>query len=167
MQCIRLIRDRRKSPFVAEGLPEDAAIRGIHIQHLHCDPAGARSADEDCAVPGKVTPPILSAGIEKRHDLAVQQTSEVGSFDQVALAAGKAEILGIVAAAMLPWNDVLDVEGKEIHVVLVEAAVFAAPTGAPPNQEPRRGVDHHSPADCASSCRAFDLSSATKVAKET
>lgn len=63
---------------------------------------------------------------------------------------------------MLLGNDVLNVEGDEIVVFFVEAAVFTTMACPLPDEGPESGV-HYSPGELASSWRALDLSMATNV----
>ena len=63
---------------------------------------------------------------------------------------------------MLLRDYVLDVEGKEIVIILVQAAVLTATACPLPDEGPERGI-HHSPGELARSWRAFDLRMATKV----
>jgi hypothetical protein len=58
--------------------------------------------------------------------------------------ASKAKGFGIVLPAMLLGDDVLNVERKEIGVVLVQAAVFTTTACPLPDEGPESGI-HHSP----------------------
>ena len=63
---------------------------------------------------------------------------------------------------MLLGDHVLDVEGEQIIIILVQVAVLTATAGALPDEGAERGI-HHSPGELARSWRAFDLRMATKV----
>ena len=67
---------------------------------------------------------------------------------------------------MLLGNNVLHVKRDEVHIVLMQTTVFAAPLSIFPNQCAKNRI-HHSPEDLESSNRAFDFSKATKVPKLT
>jgi hypothetical protein len=64
---------------------------------------------------------------------------------------------------MLLGNHVLDVEGKEVGVIFVQAAVFTAMAGPLSDESAERGI-YYSSGQWARSWRAFDLRNATKVA---
>ena len=81
----------------------------------------------------------------------------------IAFGAGKAKIVCVVGAAMLPGDDVFNVKGLELVLVLMEPAVFTAAAGPLPGEGSEDFV-HHSPLDAASSWRAFDFRMAMNVA---
>ena len=56
--------------------------------------------------------------------------------------AGEREVFGIVAAAVLAGDDVLDLENLEGVVRLAQAAILAAIARPLPHEMPRAFVDH-------------------------
>lgn len=79
---------------------------------------------------------------------------EVRSLMQAAVIAGEGEVRGVVATAVLPGNDVLDVESDERRGRLRHAAVFASVTG-PPTDQSADGRVHYGDGNIASRLRAF------------
>lgn len=63
---------------------------------------------------------------------------------------------------MLLCDYMLDVERKQIIVILMQTTVFTAAICPLPDESPKRGVNHL-PAALPSSWRAFDLRIATTV----
>ncbi len=63
----------------------------------------------------KCSPPSIVAGIEETdHLLSLGiDGSEIGPFVEVAVVTGEGKVFMPVAAAVLPWYDVLDVERKK------------------------------------------------------
>jgi hypothetical protein len=117
----------------------------VNIPDSERDSAAASFANQNSTLPTKMTIPGLSAGVEQRHDFAVQKACQIRPFGGIAFPTGKTKVFRIFVAAMLTGNDVFHVEGEEIKVVLVNPAVFAAVTSPLPNPGPRRGIDHHPP----------------------
>ena len=156
----------RKPPFKQQDLSQHDSYRIVDVRHLNRHDSGLGLANQGSEVPTEVTAPGLLARVEKRIQLAAQQTGKVRAFGPVTLGACPAEAVGIVRASMLPRDDVLDLELKRAGVVFVKAAVFAATSCPLPHEGPERGI-HHSPEELARSWRALDLRMATNVLKET
>ena len=75
---------------------------------------------------------MLPAGVEQFGQVAGRgiKSSQVRSLVQIAVDARQGEVFRIVAPAVDPGNDVLDVEGGERGIVLVKLAVLATVAGA-------------------------------------
>lgn len=67
---------------------------------------------------------------------------QISAFMQIAVDAGEGKIANIIATAMLPGNDVLNVEGGKGRVVLMQLTVFATITSALANENSRRFLHH-------------------------
>ncbi|HJT35946.1 MAG TPA: hypothetical protein VJ783_28215 [Pirellulales bacterium] len=61
----------------------------------------------------------------------------------------------------------LDVQRKQIVVILVQAAIFTAAACALPDEGTESGIYSHLPEELARSWRAFDLRIATTVLYDT
>src|SRR5437870_10911358 len=85
-------------------------------------------------------------------------------FGPITLCAGVAETAGIIHAAMLLGNDVLDLERNPAGVFSTKVAIFAATVCPLPDEGSKRSI-HHSPRLSARSWRARDLRMARKVSK--
>lgn len=79
--------------------------------------------------------PMLSAGVEQFGQVAGRgiKSGQVRSLVQIAVDARQGEVFQVVASAVDPRDDVLDVEGSERGIVLVKLAVLAAVFGVFPH----------------------------------
>ena len=59
--------------------------------------------------------------------------AQVGSFEQIALLATPRQILGVICPTVLSGDDVIEMEGGEGQIPLVNSAVFAAEAGLASN----------------------------------
>jgi len=84
---------------------------------------------------------MVAPRVEERYDLAGNRidAGQVGSLTQVAAMAGKRQVVGVVAPAMLPRDDMLDVMGDSA-VGLVEAAILTTAGRSLPNMVARGGI---------------------------
>src|SRR5438309_3138404 len=98
-------------------------------------PAERRTADEHRAGPAEVPRPLVTTRIEEPNFLPGLRVSarQIRPLAQIARVARQCAVVRVVAAAVLPGDDVLDVERPVGVVVLMDAAVFAAPAGPPPD----------------------------------
>jgi hypothetical protein len=106
---------------------------GVYVQDTNCDFSSTGLSNENPGPPLKVTTPNLSARMEQRNDLAFNKSGQIGSLRGIALRARQAKVLGIIAPAVLARNNVLNVEGVEVEVVLVNLAILATASGATPH----------------------------------
>jgi len=146
--------------------------RVVDIEHLHGDNPGTRLSHEQRTVPLKMARPRLTPRVKEGDDFPLKESGEVCAFRGVALRTCQAKVLRVVAAAVLPRNDVLNVKRQEVGIVLMNPTVLASAFGAAPYKRASRGVNHRSSTDVllddwASILLAFDLSTATKVENET
>ena len=82
--------------------------------------------------------PVILARMKQLRDLAVLRVDpgKIRPFVQVAVPASQGQVGRAIPAAVLPGDDMLDVEPCERQVLLRDAAVLAAiPRVAPPNSE--------------------------------
>lgn len=86
------------------------------------------------AVRAKVVVPVLSARPEQwnRRGGAWFHAAKIGALEQIAAAAGPAEVIQCVAAAMLQRNDMIDVK-RPLVGRIGKAAVLATCGGALPH----------------------------------
>lgn len=80
--------------------------------------------------------PDLNSWVEQGDNLAsfIVNAGEVRTFVKTASVAGKGKVVGIVAPAMLPRNDVVEMKGPKRGFTLRQPAVFAATSSALPYQ---------------------------------
>lgn len=83
--------------------------------------------------------PFLLAWMEQRRDFTADgiDPGQIRAFVEIAIDAGEAEVLQIVPAAVLSGDDVLDMEGGQRGVLLMEFAVFATGLRALANEVPQ------------------------------
>jgi hypothetical protein len=118
------------------------AIPEVGGEHGHGRAAAARSTDNDGIGDAEVTPPPLAPQVEQGCQFARYwvDAREIRSLVAIAMMARKRKIIGMVATAMLPGNDVLDVKPEERFVFLMEAAIFAAMARTGPDELPCGGI---------------------------
>lgn len=63
---------------------------------------------------------------------------EVGALVKIAVDACEAEVGLVIGAAMLAWTDMLDVQGGQRRVILVQTAILTPKPGALPHEGFRR-----------------------------
>ena len=87
--------------------------------------------------------PSLLARVEQLGDRAGERVNagQVGAFVEIAVDAGEAEIGCVIGAAVLARTDVLDVQGGERGVILMQVAILAA-VGRPLAHEGSRRLRH-------------------------
>jgi hypothetical protein len=100
--------------------------------------------------------PRLASRIEEPDDAPGLRIDprEIRPFVQVAVIAGEGEVIGVVGAAVLPGDDVLDVKRDERDVLLQQPTVFAAPP-SPRSNEIADGSRRHAPEARTSAPRAL------------
>jgi hypothetical protein len=132
-------------------LPDHDPGRVIHVQDVNRHFAHTRLANQEGTPPSEMTTPDLPPRVEEADDFSMEQSRQVRALGSIAFPAGETKVVRTIAAAVLPGNDVLDVKGVVIEVVLVNLAVLATVPGAPPHQCLDAGSDHQPPDDWVSS----------------
>ena len=93
---------------------------------------------------------------EDRHKASLRiDRREIGPFMQIAAIASQRKVGGIIAAAMLPCNNMLDVKRRKRYGCLWQVAVFASLASAAANEIANSGV-HHLAVRLARTMRARD-----------
>ena len=100
--------------------------------------------------------PDLSSWMVQRDNLVsvIVNTGKVRAFVKAASVASERKIVGIVAAAVLARNDVVDMKRAKWRVTLSQPAVFAAMAGALPYSS-ADGTLHQDAALSLRICLAF------------
>jgi hypothetical protein len=114
----------------------------IDIQNLYRDLADEGLADQDRLIPAEVPLPTLDSRIEEWIELPAEEAGEIGSLGPVAFCTGKAEAIRVISPPVLPGDHMINVERKEISVVLVQPTVFATPACTLPDESPDSRVNH-------------------------
>ena len=87
-----------------------------------------------CSFPSEVSSPTVQTGIEQTYDSSRCRIhiSDVRSLVSIAVKTREDQILEVRLAAVLPGNDMIDLEWRSIDRVRY-LAVFTTATGAPPD----------------------------------
>src|SRR5438128_733291 len=111
-------------------------MRDVDVQYGNRCAATSGESDHPGTVPRKMPLPPLAAGIEEHDHPACDYVAatQIARFSEIAIVARPGERLGIVRAAVLFGNDVLDVERIKRQVILMEVAILAAPPGTRADQ---------------------------------
>ncbi|MFA6544001.1 MAG: hypothetical protein WCS99_06225 [Limisphaerales bacterium] len=104
----------------------------IHFQEPRCGSPNGGASCYASAVQPKMLGPLVPARMEERRELPGIRVNarQVWAFVEVAVDAGPRKVVGIVAAAMLPGDDVFDMEILRRERMVRQAAVFTTPTRA-------------------------------------
>ena len=110
----------------------------IHVEKLDRRTAYGCHAENNRLLAHKMVLPILSAGIEDRHNGVRQRIDarQVWTFVGVAVGTGKGQIAFNILTSMLFGPDMLNVKGEKSRRRLRQQAVFAALPGALSNELP-------------------------------
>ena len=115
----------------------------VHVQDLDGRPTDGGSASDVDSLEGKVILPSLLARLEQLGNRAGKWVNarQVGAFVEIAVDAGETEIGCVIGAAVFARADVLDVQGGERGVILMQVAILAA-VGRPLAHEGSRRLRH-------------------------
>jgi len=127
----------------------------VDIQHLDGDHPSQRNANQDRTVPPKMDSPQLPARIVKGDDSPSQHSRQIRSLRSIAFRARKTEIGKAIGTSMLLRNDVFDMKG-EVVVILLPVTVLAPPVRSQ-NDEPTSLGVHEFVLDWARSRRERDF----------
>jgi hypothetical protein len=89
----------------------------------------------------EVLSPTLAPRVEEGHKLATDRihARQVRALAKIAAMAGQRKIVNVVAPAMLPGDDVLDVV-RQLAVILAQQAILAAVARSLPDKVSRGGI---------------------------
>ena len=120
----------------------------VHVQDLDGRPTDGGSTGDVDSLESKVILPSLLARVEQLSNRAGKwvNAGQVGAFVEIAVDAGEAEIGCVIGAAVLARTDVLEVEGGERGVILMQVAILAA-VGRPLAHEGSRRLRHKAALD--------------------
>ena len=115
----------------------------VHVQDLDGRPTDGGSASDVDSLEGKVILLSLLARLEQLGDGTGERVNarQVGAFVEIAVDAREAEIGCVIGAAVLARADVLEVQGGERGVILMQVAILAA-VGRPLAHEGSRRLRH-------------------------
>ena len=127
-------------PWLLTRRAEVELIVRVHVQDLDGRPADGSCAGDVDSLEGKVVFLPLLARVEQPGERAGERVNagQVGAFVEIAVDAREAEIGLIIGAAVLARADVLEVQGRERRVILMQAAILAAVRGPLAHEGSRR-----------------------------
>lgn len=113
----------------------------VHAKHADRRPTDLGASDDVDAIPLEMFVPPLLAGVKEEHDRLGERVDpgEVGTFVEIAVNAGEAEVPLVAAATVLEWADMLDVKRGEWRVFLVELTILTAVSRPLPDERPEGG----------------------------
>ena len=129
--CLRLLQQ----PKLEKHFPPMKAVAGVHFEQPDGGSSRGGLSHNAGAILSEVVAPVIPSGMEQRRQntgVGINAT-EVGAFLEIALGTGEREVGGVIGAAVLPGDDVFDVE-TESGSVLGETTVFAAVSRPLPDQ---------------------------------
>ena len=131
-----------QQPKLGEHFAPAQAIAGVHLEQPDGGSSRGGFSHNVGTLTRKVIGPCIASGMEQRcENVGVGvNTAQVGALLKIALGAGEREVGGVIGAAVLPGDDVFDVEA-EGRDLLRETAVFA--TVARPLADKIAGGDVH------------------------
>jgi hypothetical protein len=86
--------------------------------------------------------PALATRMKENDNLPSDHARQISSLRQITFWASEAKVFRFVPSIVLAWNDVLNMEGVEIEIVLMDSTVFAAMMSPLPDERPSLGIDH-------------------------
>ena len=104
----------------------------IHAEDANRSPSDGGLADKIYAAPLEVIFPPLVSRMKQLGDSTSFgiDSSEVRTFVKITVNASQSQVVGVVAAPMYPWDDVLDVKDGQRRVFLSKLAILAPISGA-------------------------------------
>src|SRR5438105_2126811 len=123
----------REHTFKNEQFPQKDSVSPVDAKRLHGGSADCCFACEDSPTPSKMNRPSLAARIKKTHDLSCDwiYPREVRPLVAVAETADESQVIGFSASAMLPGQDMIDLN-RDLRESFREITVLAFVTGCFP-----------------------------------
>jgi hypothetical protein len=132
-----IVRDLESREFPSSRRhPQFELLLRVQLQDMNGSTPDRRPSDKQASLPLEVLRPKVTARMKQFGQLAGLRivASNVGTFVKVAIDAREREVVWLVGPTMLLWPNVLDVQGGQGRLVLVQPAVLAAVPRAPANE---------------------------------
>ena len=109
----------------------DLIVR-IHIEHSDRGSARGCLTDHMDSLQPEMFVPLLPSRVKQLRNFARFRidSSQIRSFVQIAIDAGKSQVVEDVASAMSFWNDVFDVKSGQRRIILTQMTILASVLGA-------------------------------------
>src|SRR5262249_18228685 len=135
------VRSSRQLPAVEEFCPQPEPPGVVHRQDKDRRSAGRCQAVDGNASEYEMVGPPVAPRVVERYEVAGHRVDpgQVRRLVQVTAVAGEDEVFGVVGAAVLLGDDVLDVVRQDA-MPLTEKAAFTTVVRATPDECPRGGV---------------------------
>lgn len=121
-----------------------AAIIIVHTEQFGRTLPDQSQANDTIAINDNVVLPTLRARMKQRYELTVNVRGQIRPFVKTAPMARQTEIRFFVCAAMLPGDDVFNMERNKQQLALVASAAFTSVRGTLTNKTAKSGFDRHS-----------------------
>ena len=143
-------------PVIHKDLAKLGTLRIVDSEDGDGRASDLRPTDQHGSEPLEVTSPDLTARVEELDHAPCERIdpAQVRPLVKVASVAAPRAVLGFIRPAMLPGNDVFDVECRSWRSEIGEVTIFAAAVG-PVANELAKGPWHQATGDCLSSDRAL------------
>ena len=122
---------------------EFASIVVIHVEQFGGATSDQSQSDYPVAFHGEMFAPFMRTRMKQGDELTVHVRGQIRSLVKVAPMARERKIGLVVRAAMLPGDDVFDVESDERQFVLMASAVFTAVPRAVTDEAAERSINRH------------------------
>ena len=112
----------------------------VHVEDANRRPSDGRLADNIYAPPLKMIFPPLVSWMKQLGDSTSFRIDprEVRTFVKITVNASQSQVIGVVAAAMYPWDNMLDVKSGQWRVLLSKLAILAPIFGTFPHPRSER-----------------------------
>lgn len=121
-----------ENAFLLERLPHCDKFWVVDQQKRDGDAAYLTERFQLSPVPAEVRRPIVASRMKQTHDFAAVNAREVRALETIAVNAGESEIIEGGLSAMLPGDNVVDLEWSGLEV-RGQVAIFTASLGSLPN----------------------------------
>lgn len=124
------------------GRTEGKLIICIHVQHAYRGATDGSLPHNVDPIPHKVALPLMTSRVEQfGHLIGLRiNTCQIRAFVQITINTRQGKIVASIGPAVLPGDDVLDMERGKRCIVLMQLAVFAAIASPLPDKGLRRRV---------------------------
>lgn len=147
-----------------QGRPNRDELGVVHLEDGDRRPADPRPADEARTFPAEVAAPSVPPWVVQTHDLARLgiDARQVRALEAIAVKARHRQVLGESRTAVLPGDDVVDLERRGGDVLGL-LAILATPLRSLPDEPLQRRVHQEgSLSTCWSDNRARDQSRSSR-----
>ncbi len=139
-------------------LPKQNPSVFVHIENSNARTSDGSQAHDGWTYCTEVSRPLFLARVEQRHHLVGFgiEAGQIGALEQIAADASQSQIAIIIPSAVLLWDHMLNLEGREGRMLLLESAILTTIVRPITNELPESGIHEACGDACFRTCRAFD-----------